>query len=94
MKLVTIIGSGTNYGRTARNNTLMEVLAFHQTLSIPKASYNERYPSRTPRGRTWKIHIFLQGSNNENELQYLMYFIHPEFLEILYYIAKCQSAEY
>ena len=58
MKLVTIIGSGTNYGRTAQNSTLTEVLVFHQTLSIPKASYSGRYPLGTPQGRTQKIHIF------------------------------------
>ena len=34
------------------------------------------------------IHIFPQGSNNENELQYLVHFIHPKFLEIYYYITK------
>ena len=34
------------------------------------------------------IHIFLVGSNNENELQYLVHFIHPEFLEIYYYSTK------
>ena len=37
---------------------------------------------------------FSQGSNNENELQCLIHFIHLEFLEIHYYIAKYQSAEY
>ena len=58
MKLVTIIGSGTNYGRTTRNNTLTEVLVFHQTLNTPKASYSGRYPLGTPQGRTQKIHIF------------------------------------
>ena len=94
MKLVTIIGSDTNCGRTTRNNTLTEVLIFHQTLSTPKASYNGRIPSDTPQGRARKIHIFPQGSNNENELQYLIHFIRPEFLEIHYYITKCQSAEY
>ena len=46
------------YGRTVRNNTLTEVLVFHQTLSTPKASYSGRYPSGTPQGRTRKIHIF------------------------------------
>ena len=45
-------------GRTARNSVLTEALVFHQTLSTPKASYNERCPSGTPRGRTRKIHIF------------------------------------
>ena len=45
-------------GRTVRNNTLTEVLVFHQTLSTPKASYRGRYPSGTPKGRTRKIHIF------------------------------------
>ena len=58
MKLVTIIGSGTNCGRTAQNNALTEVLIFHQTLSTPKASYSGRYPLGTPQGRTQKIHIF------------------------------------
>ena len=75
-------------GRTARNNTLMEVLVFHQTLNTLKVSYNGRYPSGTSQGKTRKIHIFPQGSNNENKLQYLVHFIHPEFLEIHYYIAK------
>ena len=84
MKLVTIIGSGTIYGRTAQNNTLTELLVFRQTLSTSKASYSGRYPSGTPQGRTQKIHIFPQGSNNENELHYLIHFIHPEFLEIYY----------
>ena len=55
---MTIIGSGTNCGRTVRNSTLTEALIFHQTLSTPKASYNRRYPSGTPQGRTQKIHIF------------------------------------
>ena len=87
-----IIGSDTNYGRTAKNNALTDALVLHQTLSTPKASYSERYPSGTPQGRAQKIHIFSQGSNNENELQYLIHFIHPEFLEIHYNIAKCQSA--
>ena len=58
MKLVTIIGSDTNCGRTVRNSTLTEVLVFHQTLSTPKASYSERCPLGTPQGRTRKIHIF------------------------------------
>ena len=58
MKLVTIIGSGTNCGRTAQNSPLTEVLVSHQTLSTPKTGYNERYPSGTPQGRTRKIHIF------------------------------------
>ena len=58
MKLVTIIGSDTNCGRTAQNSTLTEVLVFHQTLSTLKANYSGRYPSGTPRGRTRKIHIF------------------------------------
>ena len=89
-----IIGSGTNYGRTAQNKELTDALVFHQTLSTPKTSYNERLPLGTPQGRAQKIHIFPQGSNNENELQYLIHFIHPELLEISYYIAKCQSAEY
>ena len=31
---------------------------------------------------------FFQGSNNENELQYLVHFIHLEFLEMYYYITK------
>ena len=75
-------------GTTARNNALMEALVFHQTLSTLKASYSGRYPSGTPQGRARKIHIFSQGSNNENKLQYLVHFIHPEFLEIHYYIAK------
>ena len=88
MKLITIIGYDTNYGRTARNSTLTEVLFFHQTLSTPKASYSGWVPSGTPQGRAQKIHIFPQGSNNENELQYLVHFIHPEFLEIHYYVAK------
>ena len=60
MKLVTIIGFGTNYGRTTRNSTLTKVFAFHQTLSTPKASYSGWYPSGTPQGRTQKIHIFLE----------------------------------
>ena len=84
----------TPYGRTARNNVLTEALVFHQTLSTPKASYSGLYPSGTPQGRTQKIHIFPQGSNNKNELQYLMHFIHPGFIEIHYYNAKCQSAKY
>ena len=45
-------------GRIVRNNTLTEVLVFHQTLSTPKASYSGRYPSDTPQVRTRKIHIF------------------------------------
>ena len=57
-------------GRTVQNNTLTEALIFHQTLSTPKASYNERILSGTPQGRARKIHIFPQGSNNENELQH------------------------
>ena len=47
-------------GKTARNSILTEALVFHQTLSTPKASYSERCPSGTPRGRTQKIHIFLK----------------------------------
>ena len=58
MKLVTIIGSDTIYGRTAQNKTLTEVLVFHHTLSTPKASYSGQYPLGTPQGRTRKIHIF------------------------------------
>ena len=58
MKLVTIIGSDTIYGRIAQNNTLMEVLVFHQTLNTLKVSYNGRYPSGTSQGKTRKIHIF------------------------------------
>ena len=75
-------------GRTAWNNTLTEALVFHQTLSTPKASYNERVPLDTPQGRAWKIHILSQVSNNENELQYLIHFIYPKFLEIYYYSSK------
>ena len=55
---MTIIGSGTNCGRTARNSTLTEVLVSHQTLSTPKTGYRERYPSGTPQERTQKIYIF------------------------------------
>ena len=58
MKLVTIIGSGTNCGRTTQNSPLTEVLVSHQTLSTPKTGYRERCPSGTPQGRTRKIHIF------------------------------------
>ena len=58
MKPITIIGSGTNCGRTTQNSVLTEAFVFHQTLSTPKASYSERCPSGTPRGRTRKIHIF------------------------------------
>ena len=76
-------GGQLTCGRTARNNPLMEVLVSHQTLSTPKIGYNEQYPSGTPQGRTQKIHIFPQGSNNKNELQYLIHFIHPEFLEVI-----------
>ena len=66
----------------------MEALVFHQTLSTPKASYNGQVPSSTPQGRARIVHIFPEGSNNENELQYLVHFIHPEFLEMHYYITK------
>ena len=76
------------YGRTARNNSLTETLVFHQTLSTPEISHGGRVPSGTPQRRARIVHIFPQGSNNENELQYLIHFIHPEFLEIHYYIAK------
>ena len=85
---MTIIGSGTNCGRITRNSVLTEALVFHQTLSTPKASYKGRIPSGTPQGRARIVHIFPQGSSNENELQYLVHFIHPEFLEIHYYISK------
>jgi len=34
---------------------------------------------------------FSQGSNNENELQYLVHFIHLEFLEMYYYITKFRA---
>ena len=58
MKLVTIIGSGTNCGRTARNSVLTEALVFHQTLSTPKATttsgvhqaHHEGEPERTTVG--------------------------------------------
>ena len=63
------------------------------TLSAPTASYNGRIPSGTPQGRAQKVHIFPQGSNNENELQYLVHFIHPEFLEIYYYSIKFRVRE-
>ena len=56
-------------GRPVQNNTFTETLVFHQTLSIPKASYSGWYPSGTPQGRARKIHIFPQGCTNENELQ-------------------------
>ena len=75
-------------GRTAWNNALTEALVFHQTLSTPKASYSGRVPSGTPQGRARIIHIFPQGSNNENELQYLVHFIHLEFFKIFYYNTK------
>ena len=58
-------------GRTVRNNTLTEVLVFHQTLSTPKASYIGRVPSSTPQERTRIIHIFPPRSNNENEFTIL-----------------------
>ena len=58
MKLMTIIGSDTNYGRTVWNSILTEALVFHQTLSTSKASYSRRCPSGVPRGRTRKVHIF------------------------------------
>ena len=60
MKLVTIIGSDTNCGRTVQNSMLTEVLVSHQILSTPKIGYREQYPSGTPQGRTQKIHIFLE----------------------------------
>ena len=75
-------------GRTARNSILTEALVFHQTLSTPKASYSGRAPSATPQGRARIVHIFLKGFNNKNELQSLVHFIHPEFLEMHYYITK------
>ena len=37
-------------GRTAQNNTPLEALVFHQTLSTPKASYIGWIPSSTPKG--------------------------------------------
>ena len=89
-----IIGSDTTSGKTARGNTPSEALVFHQTLSTPKASYTGRYPSGTPQGRTRKIHIFPQGCNNENELQYLIHYILPEFLKITLLHFQSESAEY
>ena len=38
------------YGRTVRNNTLTEVLVFHQTLSTPKASYSGGIRRAHPKG--------------------------------------------
>ena len=58
MDVKTTFLNGDLCGRTAWNSTLTEALVFHQTLSTPKASYNERYLSGTPQGRTWKIDIF------------------------------------
>ena len=69
MKLVTIIGSGTNYGRTAQNSILTEVLVFHQTLSTPKATTTSGIRRTHPEGEP-KRSTFSQGSNNENELQH------------------------
>ena len=57
-------------GRIVWNGTLTKVFVSHQTLNTPKIGYHERYPSGTPQERTWKIHIFSQGSNNDHELQY------------------------
>ena len=37
---------------------------------------------------------FSQGSNNETELQYLVHFIHLEFLKIILLHFQSQSAEY
>ena len=62
----TLSLSPVSYGRTVRNNTLIEVLVFHQTLSTPKASYSGHTPRENP-----KDPHFFHGSNNKNELQYL-----------------------
>ena len=66
---MTIIGSGTNCGRTARNSTLTEALVFHQTLSTPKSKLQRAVSvGHTPRENPKDPH-FSQRSNNENELQ-------------------------
>ena len=66
----------------------METLVIHQTLSTPKACHRGRVLSGTPQGRARIVHIFPQGCNDENELQYLVHFKHLEFLEMHYYITK------
>ena len=78
-------------GRTVRNNTLTEVLVFHQTLSTPKASYSGRYPSGTPQGRTRKIHIFPKDPIMRTST-ILIHFIHQSFLKSIllqYQISEC-----
>ena len=58
MKLITIIGSGTNYGRTAQNNTLTEVLVFHQTLSTPKTATTSDIRQAHPKGELERSTFF------------------------------------
>ena len=66
MKLVTIIGSGTNYGRTTRNSTLTEALVFHQTLSTPKASYSGGIHRAHPKGEPERSTFFLRVRTSYN----------------------------
>ena len=47
---MTIIGTGTNCGRTTRNSVLTEALVFHQTLSTPKATTTSGIRRTHPEG--------------------------------------------
>jgi len=81
-------------GRTVRNNTPSEAPVFHQTLSIPKASYIGRIPSSTPHERTRIIHVFSPGSNNENEFTILSLFHTTRVLGNTLLQYQVQSAEF
>ena len=81
-------------GRSGRNNTPLEALVFHQTLSILKASYIGRIPSSTPQGRTQIIHVFPLGSNNENEFTILSPFHTTRVLRNILLQYQVQSAEF
>ena len=88
MKLRLIIGSGTTYGRTTQNSTLLDVLVFHLTLSTSKASYIRRFCRAHPKGELKQSMFFLQDPIMRTNLQYLVHFIQQEFLEIHYYNTK------
>ena len=81
-------------GRTVRNNTPSEAPVFHQTLSIPKASYIGRILLSTPQGRAQIIHIFPPRSNNENEFTILSPFHTIRVLRNTLLQYQVQSAEF
>ena len=77
-------------GRIVRNNTLLEALVFHYTLSTSKVSYIGQFRWAHPKGELKTIHVLHPESNNEYELTILS----PFCTRVLgHYLLQYQSSK-